>query len=69
MTEDEARKRWCPMAQVPIQHAHTNNSVVVNMSDNTPLAHCIASECMMWRWHQVKFNETDEGHCGLAGQI
>ena len=77
MTEEEARKRWCPMT--PIGYA-----------DEVKEFTCIASNCMMWRWEIcMKDTATGEiepffpsigytdrwesvtekyGFCGLAGK-
>lgn len=58
MTEDEARKKWCPFV----------------MADNLTPALCIASECMAWRWDagenvaNPNRHNTDHGYCGLAGK-
>jgi hypothetical protein len=73
MTEDEARKKWCPM---------------VRQASPEDWNSCIASDCMMWRWkpepppfsvpyynQDTELIETfevcevgaDEGYCGLAG--
>lgn len=53
VTEEEAKKKWCP-------EAITNNaSCGGNVGRfSTP---CIASECMMWRWQNDK-----AGYCGKA---
>lgn len=74
ITEDEARKKWCPYARIlhpgdedtgaAIGYNRRTDSGWDDCGDNF----CIASECMAWRW---KLN--DHGHsmnlgwCGLAG--
>jgi hypothetical protein len=66
MTEEEAKKKWCPMAK---QYPVGNQSDVTTHSVD-----CIASGCMMWKWinplkvpigKQLK-NEK-YGYCGLSG--
>lgn len=50
-TEEEARKLWCPMARTYI--TCDDNEVTVNRTyagKPEEGAHCIASDCMMWRW-------------------
>lgn len=77
MTEDEARKRWCPFARVPDgggadgrQLTATNRHAGDKSGrDGKPRilrgnAMCIASECMAWR---SEHNAMGHGFCGLAG--
>jgi hypothetical protein len=52
-TEDEAKQIECPMCM----------TMAVKFADS-PAAHCVASDCMAWRW--VK-GSTDHGFCGMAG--
>ena len=60
MTEDDARKRWCPMARVCVvgpdgEHMTSFNRTCSSSDDidsfqtNGPMK-CIASDCMMWKW-------------------
>ena len=67
MKENEAKTKWCPFSGNP---------------NNINLNKCIGSECMMWRWHLVRYNtihiddevkeateiinEKGGGYCGLA---
>ena len=68
MTEEEARKKWCPMVSFV---CYDNRSGRKEKNDR-----CIASECMWWRWnkkliggnHEDGFKYKDEGYCGLAGR-
>jgi hypothetical protein len=72
MTEEEAKKMWCPMARVELYNAFAaNRERLVYRGDGrgftTPkgldACRCIASDCMMWR----KDSQTT-GFCGLAGR-
>lgn len=66
MTEDEARKKWCPQARVATrgEDAAVNRWAVFGSgfgpSHGTT---CIASECMAWR-----STSSQHGYCGLAGR-
>lgn len=63
LTEEEAKKKWCPMAQIIIGYNENVNSA----------SNCIASECMAWRWAVIqpggKPNPANGGYCGLAGKL
>ncbi len=63
-TEEEAKKKWCPMArsaegirsrsdgQVYVQSNNSYNCVTVSEGKELETYHqtvCIASDCMMWR--------------------
>ena len=57
MTEDEARKRWCPMARVSSASAGNRGVATIAVNgDQTECpsitfgALCIAAQCMAWRW-------------------
>lgn len=67
MTEDEARKKWCPMVRTGLVHGMAVNHHI-DMEPKGQGVHdetrCIASECMMWRWIT---GDKIEGYCGLAG--
>lgn len=65
MTEDEARKKWCPMVRFLSNEPE----------ERYPEGHiactagrCIASDCMMWVEHgkaTAEFNADIVGDCGL----
>lgn len=69
MTEDEAKKRACFEA--------ATFGASQQVADG-PGPHCIASQCMAWRWavvvnkhgDRVRSDATDTptGYCGKAGQ-
>lgn len=49
MTENEAKKKWCPMSRTGMMFA-------TNRSENgciNGVDHCIASDCMMWKWETL----------------
>lgn len=55
MTEKEAGKRICPIADNIRIHGQT----------------CIGSDCMAWRWwwnSDSKKSEERKGFCGMAGE-
>jgi hypothetical protein len=72
MTEDEARKKWCPF--VRMDNGYYNRSAQTNHHK------CLASECAAWRWvpdplisfvsdgQTIVNKSTDHGYCGLAGK-
>ena len=80
MTEDEARKKWCPMARIAsdpedASSAYNRNPDAEGVIQNG--SRCIASDCMMWRDTNSSENEARrvkglssqrEGFCGLAGK-
>lgn len=84
MIEDDARKKWCPFTVQQHYHGAGNAWIFVAINRiwdkvsgkvQVPRAcHCIASDCMAWRWAetfnnagQVHESRTD-GYCGLAGK-
>ena len=75
MTEDEAKTKWCPFTRF---HSSPSDDIYSNRLGGRPIAECIASECMAWRWQQdtrveivrgeyVSKNPL-HGYCGLAGK-
>lgn len=73
MTEEEARKKWCPMVRFAGQvlepaYNRTNSGITLQQHDK-----CIASDCMMWRWTFGKEDNRElygdhTGYCGLRGK-
>lgn len=68
MTKQEAKEKWCPLAQISYQfYAGVGRS---------EFQRCCGSECMMWRWSIVGAtvngvyddNYPVEGYCGLGGK-
>lgn len=76
LTEDEAKKRWCPFANV--QQDGTGNRYPMDTDMlNRAFACCIASDCMAWRWTEQGHDPGDfpgmgewpsTGFCGLASK-
>lgn len=83
MTEQEAKKKWCPFARLatqlnertPINCGGHNRSVFWNgpldedVVNNPEFCRCIASDCMAWR--NIKASQKrfkPRGYCGLAGK-
>ena len=56
-TEEEAKKKWCPMARLAFTNCGINRQ-----DDDTPISECITSKCMMWVFN----SDRRYGHCGLA---
>jgi hypothetical protein len=82
-TEAEAKEKWCPFTRVvgPNRMA-PENRISLSAADHDKLSlsshpprkfpagtHCLASQCMAWRWASKFYEEQDAlGHCGLAGE-
>lgn len=58
VTEDEAKRMWCPFGRIEGRAGGSNDPTKVHGK-----AHCIGSACMAWRWSP----ETGGGYCGVAG--
>lgn len=80
ITEQEAKKRWCPFARIIVSGVSANRNHP-GVADDCCL--CIASTCMTWRAIETsEFNDRanaefrtsgkrlkcDTGYCGLAGE-
>ena len=78
MTEEEAKKQWCPFARVVLDWSVLAGGQTVIGPFNSDCADknetfesdartlCIASACMAWRWWGG--TKKAEGYCGLAGK-
>ena len=60
MTEEDAKKRWCPMVRVNYANLTDVGHARAEMSSR-----CIGSGCMMWRTSD--HYDDASGYCGLAG--
>lgn len=59
MTEEEAKKKWCPMA-FPGGMAGCNRAMPIDDGEARSL--CIGSKCMAWRWStEVATNSDSAG--------
>lgn len=72
LTEDEARKKWCPHVRAS-EGEHDNNAANCGTTEasRSPIyAKCIASDCSQWRRARMVITQepTDKGYCGIAGR-
>lgn len=79
LTEDEAKKKWCPFvrfATIPDGAFIYNNRVnstediakLYSPGDPDGPSRCIASACMAWHWRYGRnHNSSDQGFCGAFG--
>lgn len=54
LTEEEAKKRWCPLSR---QIAITQQNAITPAFNRIPqgdIPACIATSCMSWRWYDPK---------------
>jgi len=78
VTEDDARRMWCPFTRV-LETAHPRHdagAAVNRRSGQRPAlcTECQASACMAWRWYDIEElaperEKLRRGYCGLAGKI
>lgn len=77
MTEDEAKRNWCPFARSVKATNRTGGGIDVNgaqpslnrytLDDGVALpggSLCIGSRCMAWRWDYAWASSTEEGQGG-----
>ena len=73
MTEEEARKKWCPFARQMVEIRSQGGGVTgpvavasANRFNDDKGTLCVASGCMAWRWGESKFEGAqavvDAGH-------
>ena len=60
LTEEEAKKKWCPELKLEGSNASMTNAGKVIYDS----ANCIASGCMMWRYA----GESEKGETGYCGK-
>lgn len=72
-TEQEARKKWCPMVRcLPqpwnfLRFIFCGHTIFTTNRGNTPAGpNCIASACVLWRWEEGE--QSGIGYCGLGGK-
>lgn len=75
MTEEEAKKKWCPMTRAHItvsrDYYGTETAEGPAVNKHTKDAYCIGSACMMFRAYQINaFPGPPETicYCGLGGR-
>ena len=73
MTEDNAKKLWCPMAVVKSEHVSYNRNSFDDAEDFGPdkdkpsqSQTCWGSHCALWTWNT---GSSIEGYCGLRGKV
>lgn len=79
-TEEEARECWCPFARSAFSLDPNDEMASLcsaNRGNTDNNCHCIASECMAWRWTDIVVSKGTNanpgsqqkvGFCGLAGK-
>lgn len=75
MTEEEAKKKWCPFGRQPYDtgsHVKAADQQYVTANRPGPSENgwtlCIGSNCMAWRVRLWQGDPTGHGFCGLAGK-
>jgi hypothetical protein len=77
MTEEEAKKLWCPFAasravSVQTGPATLKAAYLRNQQEDKLSIFCVGSLCMAWRLGDPTPNRyggfTSSGYCGLAGK-
>lgn len=68
MTIDDAKRRWCPFAKIPV--STPKGAIAGNRTSDgvaSAKAYCLATECMAWRTLNTEEGQRG-GYCGLAGR-
>ena len=64
MTEEQAKKKWCPMVRFHVVGGNVWSNEYGDGEPSQDSTKCIASECMMWREIRTssgyKFSEPNE---------
>lgn len=80
MTEDEAKKLWCPHARIGVTNSEGGGFSVNRAGPSVPLRsldRCLGFGCMAWRWTDIIEAQgqsipmpqgNPHGYCGLAGK-
>lgn len=84
LTEEEARKKWCPMTRAlsgeksaegeTLANIRSRPANMINVSNGPNgqinIGVCIASACMAWRWSVTPSGMLDRGrgYCGAFGK-
>ena len=76
MTEEEAKKKWCPMVRISgagSSGAISNRGCTDEGVHDDMAQMCMASDCMAWRWEEqcetcLQAGLKESGYCGLAGK-
>lgn len=67
MTEEQAMRKWCPMARVVMPVNQTANRVATSLlkmvddrdrdyfTEQAENCKCVASDCAMWRWGGMRY--------------
>ena len=71
ISSEDAITLWCPMVRnVPLGSEETYHDAITSRDNVKERARgCIANDCMMWRWEDIKDKQNDYGYCGLAGKV
>ncbi len=73
LTEEEAKKNWCPMVRFSTGADDNNASNRWKGNLVPPECACLASGCMLWRWEkdlcaQGYRPDSDKGYCRLGSK-
>lgn len=63
MTEEEAKKKWCPLARIVTR---IDEDLVVANRVAGEIPFCVGSHCMFWRWSHQDNDGMPTGFCGGA---
>jgi hypothetical protein len=67
MTEEEARKKWCPKSMVLIAGTSANRALSGDYSkDIYEATRCLAGKCAIWM--PIMVGSDGKGRCGLENR-